>query len=74
MCSPHDKNLLNTPMTMFGEMLGAVLSERSLLPVYGILKNYKNGLSCSLLLRPQSSVPYYHFRAPWYMVSTGLGH
>ena len=22
MCSPHDKNLLNTPMTMFGEMLG----------------------------------------------------
>ena len=74
MCSARDKNPLNTPIGTFGKMFKAVLSERSLLPVYGILENHKNGLSCSLLLRSKNSVPYYHFRILWYIVSAGLDY
>ena len=54
-----------------GKYWNPILSERSLLPVYGILQNQKNGLNRPLLLCPKSSVPYYHFPALRYIGSAG---
>ena len=36
-----------------------------------MLLNNQFGLSCSLLLRPKSLVPYDHFHTPCYIMSAG---
>ena len=61
---------LNIPLGKFP----AVLYGRSLLLVYDILKNHKNGLNCSLLLCLKGSVAYYHFLTLWHVVSAGLDY
>ena len=67
MGSVRVKNFLNTPIAMFWQMLKCGFIWK-----FVIAALQMNGLSCFLLLRPKSSVPYYHFRTLWYIVSAGL--
>ena len=73
-CGTIDKNPLNNPIAINGQMLKCGFIRTFVIADFNILQDKRNVLSYSLLLHQKSLISYDHFRTLQYIVSTGLDY